>query len=192
LSSSALHIRSDSLKSPFYLGRSCCCCPHSVSHVGLVNWRQGHTSRRHGRPNRHSDFSKCSVLRAAGTRLIEARLLGDAALSTRLGLHASGSGRKSPRKSTGYLPMSFSGESLASMAQSLYCGKWPTPNMSATVPSSKCSDKRLTCNLALLATIGRSIHAGIHVSAFHHERVEREQWSDVHDRLVAPKSTQSD
>lgn len=30
-----------------------------------------------------------------------------------------------------------------------------------------------------LATIRRSVLAGIHVSAFHHERVEREQWSDV-------------
>lgn len=129
-----------------YPGRSCCpalCCPRSVSHLVLDNWRQGHTSQRHGRLSHHPQFSKCSALRAAGTQLIEAGLLADAAPSTRLGLHHSASGRKSPRESTGYLPMSSSGEYSVSMAWCLCYGKWPTPNTSATVISSIYVHKKL-------------------------------------------------
>jgi len=50
----------------------------------------------------------------------------------------------------------------------------------------------LTCYLASLATIRRSFLTGIHVSTFHHERVEREQWSDVREPSMSPKSTRLD
>ena len=102
----------------FYLGRSCCppCCfPRSVSYVVLGNWQQGHISQRHGRLNRRPEFSKCSVLPAAGTRHIEAGLLVGVARSMHLGHHVSDFGNKYPRESTGYPPTSFSGEYLALM-----------------------------------------------------------------------------
>ena len=41
-----------------------------------------------------------------------------------------------------------------------------------------CSQKT---DLALLATIARSIFTGVHVPTFHHQRMEREQWSAVRD-----------
>ena len=71
------------------------------------------------------------------------------------------------------------------MAQSSFYGKWQALNMSATVPSFRSSHKWLTHYLAVLATIGRSVLIGLHVYAFHHERMEHEQRSDVRDASMS-------